>query len=165
MAASGTVTNGFELTQILASSSTRPESVAMPVRVTAPVGYSAGTGSKQIDKIAYQALSFTGAVQTIDLSTIVCTDGSAGFSKVRFVRIYNDATNAAHTLVVGNAASNPLAPWFSATTVTETVEPNGCFTKDKPLGTTGWTVDSTNKNLKLDPGANTFTGRLFVGGN
>lgn len=169
MAASGTVDLKVGWTMTLAASATQPESQGVSVRSRATAGetitYTAGTAANQINKTAYLRLSLAGAAQTVDFSTIICTDGSVGFSNIRELIGYNLATTSTHVATIGNAASNPFAPWASAGTVTEIVQAGGRFLKEKPIGTTGFTVDSSNKNLKVDPGANTFTFDLLIAGN
>ena len=108
-------------------------------------------------------ITFAGVAQTFDMTNLAGLRGDVeNFSVVYLIYLYNLATATGYTLKVGNAVANPFSAFFDAATDVYTL----------PMGSrmlfenhdTGWTVDATHKNLKLDPGANTFTAKILIVG-
>jgi hypothetical protein len=138
------------------------------------VTYSNGTAAGMIDLVYAKQLSLAGAVTTLDLTALTDMNGAAiNFARVRELIIQSLATTAAFTLAIGNAASNAWTGFLGATSI---------FTMPTNVGATGnyattqWSdpytvgaatgayVDGTHKNLKLDPGANTFSVNIIIAG-
>lgn len=125
-----------------------------------------GTGDGQINELYYHpALALAASTpQTLDLTALL--DPQYGrtvtFSKVKVLYVRSQSATYSHVIAVGNAASNRWsAPW-SASTVIESTYGSSPMLKTN-LGA-GWTVDASNKNLKIDPGANAQTIEILVAG-
>jgi hypothetical protein len=115
-----------------------------------------GTGNNQAD-LVYQddnTLAASGT-QDYDLTGGGLTDGlgtSLVFSTVKGVLIHNTSTSA--TLRIGNAATNPVALWFGASTDTADVKPSAVFAIHGPIS--GYTVTTNSADqLRI---TNTATG-------
>jgi len=135
-----------------------------PAMAAASPGWTNGSAAHQVSK-AYQLSGTATAVATdIDLATVICADGTTGFTRVRIFAIYNDATLDTAILTTGGG-TNPFKPYLTGTTPTISIEPGGVLFLIKPLGTLGWLVDETNKVLRLDPGAATVPFRVVIFGN
>lgn len=165
---SGKISLAVQMKDALAAAATRLVGYDVPIQpamLSASTSWANGTGANEVNK-AYQ-LSGTTTISTpvdIDLATVVCTDGTTGFSYVRIVIIFNDATNSAHVLTLGGG-TNPFKPYLAGTTPTYGIEASGVYFAIKPLGANGWTVDGTNKTLRLDPGAAAIPYRVVVFGS
>lgn len=160
----GSVTQQVQISDSI-SPGTGLSNYTIPVTPSQTTSYqTSGSGANQVSK-SYQG-SFTLAVstpQTIDLTSVVCTDGTTGFATVREVHIFNDATATAKDLSL-DAPSNYFAYWL-ASAVVETVPSGSSVRHACPNNTAGWTVDGTHKLITLDPGANTFAVRIVVLGS
>lgn len=163
-AINGSVTTSASITQALdAGAGGRITAYNVPIQPSETESYTAGTGANMANKVAQAAGSAAAAVVDIDLSTIVCVDGSTGFTHIREVLVFNDDTIDAHTLLMG-LGTTPFAPWLAGTTPTIEIRGGASERKSKPLGTLGWVVDSTHKIFRLDPGSNTVAYRVvFLG--
>ena len=165
MSANGSFTKTIDFAHLFPAASNRPTAGNILLKPGAKrTVWSPGTGSKQINKWAYKAISFAATPQTIDFTAIVCGDDSVGFSHIRGIAIENAATNALHKITAGNA-TNPLAYWLSAATTTWEIDPGEVWSKELWLPAAGYVIDSSHKNLKLDPGAYTFLAYLFAWGD
>lgn len=112
-----------------------------------------------------------GATTTIDLTALVGPDGSA-VTLATLVGVYIQVTSATGLLRVGNAAADAHALTFGAATHTITLHPGpdassrgpGLAIAD-PSGT-GWVVDGTHKNVKLENthGSESVTYVAYFGG-
>lgn len=174
---SGTVSVGVALKESLAASTARLVAYDVPVLPSNGYTFSDGTGagavsvSSNVGAITlkgtkiYQASGSAAAANVdIDLTTVVNIDGTTGFSTVRGIMIFNDATTDAFILSTG-AGTNPFKPYLSGTTPTYAIEPGGVFVAFKALNAAGWTVDASNKVVRLAPGSNTVPYRIVVVGN
>lgn len=174
---SGSVGVTLQLKETLASSSARLFGYDVPIQPnntytvsngsaagTVTISSNSGTIAISANKI-YQASGTASATPTdIDLTTVTNVDGTTGFSYVRGVIIFNDATTTTYTLSTG-AGTNPFKPYLSGTSPVLAIDPGGMFFVMKPLGTNGHTVDSSNKVLRLDPGSNAVPYRVVVFGS
>ncbi len=162
-----TIGLNVNIVDTLAVSAGRLTSYVVPVQLSVSTSYADGTAANQANRVYQFSGSAAGAPVSIDLSTVVCADGTTGFTKVRELIIFNDATNAAYTLAFGNdgVGTNLFIPMLAGTTPQVAIEPSFPQRFGKPIGTTGWTVDSTHKNIRLDPGVNTVAYRVVVLGN
>lgn len=130
----------------------------------AAINITPGTGNGQCNLLWGKTITLTGSSpQTLDLRSLTGPFGQVvTFSRVKVLYVRSQSTTYTHTVTVGNASTNIWsAPW-SSTTVTETTYGSSPMIKTN-LGA-GWTADATNRNLKLDPGANTQTVEVFVVG-
>lgn len=138
----------------------------IPVQPPATVlSYAAGTAANQIQKVAAPSGSAAATPASIDLTTIVCVDGTTGFAHWREIVVYND--NTTNVLTWDFTATNANTAMFGAGGVTAkvTIEPGTFARFSKPLGSAGYTVDSTHKIISLDPGANTIAYRVIILGD
>lgn len=105
-----------------------------------------GTGSGQAQKHYYGLHTLAGSASTtLDLSSL-----GGGFTKVKRLALRLRNAAAGVKIVVGNAASNPFAPWASSATVTEDV----ADLLYRRSAVDGWTVSGSAKNIKVEnPGA------------
>lgn len=160
---SGSVTQQVQVSDSI-SPGTGLSNYTIPITPSQTTNYTNGSGASQVSK-AYQA-TFALAVstpQTVDLSAVVCTDGTTGFATVREVQVFNDATATAKDLTL-DAPTNYFAYWL-ASAVVETVPSGSSVRHACPNNTAGWTVDGTHKLITLNPGTNTFQARIVVLGS
>lgn len=132
---------------------------------TVTISSNAGTITVKANRV-YQASGNANATPTdIDLTTTINVDGTTGFSYVRVLLIFNDATTDAYTLTYGEG-TNPFKPTLSGTSPTHAIDPGGVFPIIKALGTNGHAVvNSTNDIVRLDPGANNVPYRVVILGS
>lgn len=173
----GSVSFAMNLRESLAASATRLIAYDVPVSPSNSYTFSNGSGAGTVtissnagtitvsgNKV-YQASGTASATPTdIDLSAVTNVDGTTGFSYVRAIIIFNDATTTAYTLSTG-AGTNPFKPYLSGTSPVLAVNPGSFFAAFQPLGTNGYTVDGSNKTVRLDPGANNVPYRIVVVGS
>ncbi|HXS24479.1 MAG TPA: hypothetical protein VN719_09630 [Gemmatimonadales bacterium] len=134
----------------------------VPIQPNANYSYTPGTGANQMNK-GYQASGNAAAAPvSIDLTTVVCVDGSTGLAHVRELLIFND--DPTHTLNWDMTIVNSLLGPFTVATKW-TIPPLSHARIANPASAAGWTVDSTHKIVDLDPGANTIAYRLVAGGD
>lgn len=110
-----------------------------------------GTGDEQINALYQKVISFSGTTpQTLDLTALTEEfSRTVTFSKVKVLYVRSKASSLNYTITIGNSGSNDFyGPW-SAATVTETVYGSSPMLKTN-IGA-GWTVDGSNKNLKMTP--------------
>jgi hypothetical protein len=158
----GSVKHNVGITDTLAAGTTRPSAVEYAFRIEKSVVYTNGsTAANQANRTYYFSGTATATPTTINLSTIVCADGSVGMTHVRELWIYNDDTVDTETLTCFGGTT-PFAPHLAGTTPTQVIWPGGLpggFSK--PLGVAGHAV-STNVNVKIDPGAATVPFRVYI---
>lgn len=153
MAVSGQITLGTSITNTSTTNTagTKSESIQLG---TSPISITDGSGNNQFAKVVSGVLSLVASTpQELDLSSVTGALGSVSFSTIKYIRLYNRATNSAYKVTVGGASSNAFLPGLGGTTPTYEVQASGIDIKLRPLGA-GWTVDGTHKQLKFDPGAN-----------
>ncbi len=125
-----------------------------------------GTGSGQASKGFTRSGTLTATSIDIDLYSIANTFETLTNSKLKLILIFNDATGDGEFLTVGGASSNPWYAAFGGSTQTVKVGP-GMFL---PLGSpklqtaSPLTIDSTNRNLKLNSGSATIPYRIIFAG-
>lgn len=124
-----------------------------------------GTGNGQCNEQWGRVITFASSTpQTFDLRALPGRFGTTiVLSRVKVLFIRSRSATYTHTLTIGNASTNVwFAPW-SGSTVTETMFGGGCPMLKTNLGA-GWVVDSTNRNLRIDPGSNAQDVEIFVAG-
>ena len=151
-----TVTSG------VVSSQTLPASIALTTQ------YTNGTGAGAIDLIhAKQYALVASTPQTIDLSAIADLSGATvNFARVREFVVQVVTTTAGDNVTLGDAASNAFSAFWGATG-TNVVFAGTVYHVADPTSVgagVGAIVDSTHKNVKLDPGSNNVTINLIVAG-
>lgn len=174
---SGNIAVTAQLRESLAASATRLQGYDVPIQPSNTYTISDGTGAGTVTVSSgagsitlkgtriYQAAGTAAASNVdIDLTAVTCVDGSTGFSYVRAILIFNDATTTAFTLTTG-AGTNPFVPYLGGTTPTVIIDPGSMFMAYRPLATNGYTVDSSNKTVRLAPGSNSVPYRIVVVGN
>jgi hypothetical protein len=160
----GSVKLQSSISESLAAGATRAAQVTVPLSLESTTTYTDGSAANMVNDTYYFSGSAAGTPTTINLSTIVCTDGTVGLTYIREIIIANDATNSAYTLIYGGGTT-PFTPELAGTTPTEIIQPGTAKrVVSKPLGTTGHVV-STAVNVKLDPGANTVAFRIWIFGS
>jgi hypothetical protein len=112
--------------------------------------YVDGTGANQAQKHYHKKHTLAGAASvTIDLNAAVDERGvTHNFANIKEVMIRLRTPTTTVKVVVGNAASDPWAPWLSSATATEDVFSK--LRRSNPVD--GWTVPAA-ANLKIaNPG-------------
>lgn len=175
---SGSLSFALQLKETLAASAARLFGYDVPIQPsntysisdgstagTVTITTNAGSITVKANKI-YQASGTASATPTdIDLTATTNVDGTTGFSYVRGIIIFNDATTDAYTLTTG-AGTNPFKTYLGGTSPTLAIDPGGMFMLMKPLGTNGHAVtNSSNDILRLDPGANNVPYRIVIFGS
>lgn len=151
------VTTGGEFSAVCAVAGLTGGGNAGLKTFTQPDFSDVATISNRVQKVGYvvgSALAAGGTV-TIDLTALTGPDGSA-VSLATLVGCYIQVTSTTGLLRVGNAAANAHSLSFGADAHTITLYPGpdassrgpGLAVAD-PSGT-GWVVDGTNKNVKLE---------------
>lgn len=101
----------------------------------------------------------------IDLTTTANADGSTGFSYVRALIIWNDATTTGYTLTTG-AGTNPFKSYLTGTSPTRVIEPGTFEPIVQVLSTNGYAItNSSNDIVRLDPGSNDVPYRVLIIGS
>ena len=135
---------------------------------SAPLEFTSGTGAGAINKMGYGSISLAAAATTVALdavsSTITNWVGDTAFTKIKELYIYNAATaGTTKPVTVGAAASVAFVGPMGGTTPTQAIDAATALHWTSTEAN-GWSC-STNKNLKLDPGANTVTVYIVIAGN
>ena len=160
----GTVNLQVSLTDTLPVGATRLTAYPVPAKpADASIAYSNGTGANQGQKFYMTSQTATAAVVDTDLTAVVCSDGTTGFTNFRELVIYNDHATANLTFGLG---TNPVTSLFmGGTTPTLIIAPGGVFRHTVPLGANGLVISGTAKVARVDPGAATVPFRMIVVGN
>jgi len=125
-----------------------------------------GTGADQINKFWSADFNLAGSATTYDFTSLTGPRGTVTFAKIKGICVYVSTATDGYVLTLGNAASNQWYAPFSGSTVTEKVLAGGVWLRvaHSAQSTNPWTVDSSNKSFKLDPGVNTIAGTIIVWG-
>lgn len=151
----------------LAGGASTSSNVRLP-NAYAPINFSNGTLAGQVSVKWFDSRTYASSTPvTLDLTTLAgaaTNTGSAAFAKVKVFAIYNnEVADSGKDLIIGNAAATPFAGPFGGTAPTITVKA-GCSFVIYDLSTAGWAC-GTNKNLKIDPGANNVSASIVLAGN
>lgn len=159
-----TVSGGFNesVTSGVITTQTLPASIALTTQ------YKNGTGAGAVDTIYAKQITFVASTpQTLDLTSLTDLGGaSISFARVRELIIQVVSTTAGWNLTLGNAASNAFSAFWGATG-THTVMAGSILyiTDPNTVGSSvGAYIDSTHKNLKLDPGSNAVVANILIVG-
>jgi hypothetical protein len=133
----------------------------------APITFANGAAAGQVTIKWADTRSYAAAPVTYDLTALTAAasnTGAASFGKIKIIAIYNnEAANSGKDLIVGGGATLPFTGPLAGTTPTYTIKA-GCAWVHFDLSLLGLDC-STNKNLKLDPGANTVSASVVFAGN
>jgi hypothetical protein len=110
------------------------------------------------------ALTFTASTpQTFDITNLSGPRGSTvTFATVKAIYIVNLATTSGYTLTFGAPGTNGWYAPFDAITDTYAIPMNSRYLLENADTSTGWTVDSSHKIIKLNPGSNALTARIII---
>ena len=123
-----------------------------------------GSGADQANKQWSKRATLTATSVTHDLTALTGTFGTVTFTKIKLLVLVNESTTDGAFLTLGNAASTQWAAPFGGSTQTLKVGPGQALVLGslKAQSTGAWTVDASNKSLKIDAGAATITYKLVL---
>jgi hypothetical protein len=163
---SGTIKLVVGITDALAAGATRLTAFNVPVQPEHSLTYADGTTAGLANRVYQAAGTLTISTPiSIDLATAGCVDGSVGFTRVRELFIYNTHASAPLKFGEDGVGTNVFVGTLLGTTPQFQIEPGSVMWMSKPLGSTGFLVDGTHKNLRLDPLAVAVTYKVVVLGN
>lgn len=171
MSVKGSLYAYFDFAETLAPFTTEAVVRALRAGVN-PLTFSDGSGDSAVTKIWTYRESLASTSRTWDLTALPVSNLSGtgtgsplqSFSKIKVLLLYNEGTDG-QIVYLGNAASNP---WYA---FTDTAAARVKAMPGIPLilgysltqTTNPWTVDATNKNLKIETSA-TITYSLLLAG-
>lgn len=171
----GSYTATFTANTLMPVSATNLNAYSVPVSYTYTQTYASGSTASSILKTATITDAGTGAtswdlfVTTSGATSVLCADGTYGFTHIREVMIVNRAATTAFLLLMDSSAANT---WLDGTIITTSgttakisIPAGSCFHMSCPINTAGWVVDNTHKVLKLDPGGNTVPYTVILAGD
>ena len=130
-----------------------------------------GSGDYQATKIWSYRESLAATSRTWDLTALPVSNVSGtgtgspvqSLSKVKAILLLNEGTDG-QILYLGNAASNAFCPFVSSSTARLLCMPGLPLILPNVLtqASAAWTVDASNKSLKIDAGAATITYTLAL---
>lgn len=147
----------------------------LPASITSLVNYTNGTGAGQINLCYAKALTLNATPTTLDLTSITALDGSTvNFARVRELFVLNLNSTGGQIVTVGS--SGGVGSAFSAfqgasgTTfihpaITSSVASATMLRWSDPSNvgaSSGAVTGASNKNVKLDPGANSVTVQVVI---
>jgi hypothetical protein len=137
---------------------------AIPVSTTHStlVSYSNGTSALQASKSAYLSATYSAGTD-VDISAVVCVDGTTGLTHVRTLVLVNNSTTV--SITVGGSASNAFEYFVGATGDKVQLAPGARLLLECPNDATGWLVDVTHKNLKIAAVTGTAVVEIFALGD
>jgi hypothetical protein len=154
------------LVDTLVAGATRLNQVTVPVQPAHSLTYADGTTAGLANRV-YQA-SGTATISTpfdVNLLTVVCVDGTTGFSRVRELIVYNDHASAPLKFGNDGVGTDLFLGTLLGTTPQYQIEAGSAMRMTKHTGSTGFLVDATHKNLRFDPLAVAVPYRIVVLGN
>lgn len=162
MACSGTIAVTIDVLETSTANTIGP--AKDNVNTSQSITWTDGSGASQANKQWSKTATLTATSATFDLSGLTGTFGTVTFTKIKALVLINTSTTDGAMLTVGNAASNVWAAPFGGSTQTVKVGPGSCLILSAMTAqsTGAWTVDSSNKNLKIDAGSATITYKLIL---
>lgn len=149
------------------------QTLQLQTGITLGINYSSGTGTQQVDLIYAKQLTLSATPTTLDLTSLADLVGSSySFFRVRELIITNLASVGGQTLSLGSTGG--VASGFSGfwgTSAVVTIPPAVGQTTGNTVrfadpwstsSTSGAVVGASNKNIKLDPGANSFNVNVII---
>lgn len=147
----------------------------LPAGISQALNYTSGTGAGQINLIYAKQLTLNATPTTLDLTNLADLTGSSySFARVREIIIANLASTGGQTLTIGS--SGGVGSGFSGfwgTSATITVHPATASAVGSAnivrfadpfntSSTSGAVVGASNKNILLNPGANSFSVNVII---
>jgi hypothetical protein len=160
---SGEISLSCNVKATLPETASRPSSSVVTFPILEKVSYSLGDASDQISKAFYYSDSLVGAAFVLNLSTMVCIDGTVGMTHVRELIIINKGDSETEFLTLFGGA-NAFKPHLIGTDPTERLEAGSTFRLSKPKWPLGFVVGS-NVNMSIDPGLLTIPVKIYVFGS
>lgn len=157
---SGTSTLSVSWMDSLAVGATRVSPVVVPFRPTDhSITWGDGTAANSAQRHFAKNTTLAATTIDIDLTAILCSDGTTGMTHWREIVVYNDSLTDDLTLGLG---TTPITVRFmGGTTPTIIIPPGGVFRQTKPLGTVGHVVAGA-PILRLNSAAATIAYRLGI---
>lgn len=162
MAVSGTISVAIDALETSTTNTIGP--AKDNVNTSVSIAWTDGSGASQANKQWSKTATLTATSATFDLTSLTGTFGTVTFTKIKGLILINTSTTDGAMLTVGNAASNVWAAPFGGSTQTVKVGPGSCLVLSAMTAqsTGAWTVDASNKNLKIDAGSATITYKLVL---
>jgi hypothetical protein len=161
---SGSIILKSTIVETLADDATRTETEAVSFGTTKTTTYTDGTTAGKCNRVYYREFTATATPYVLNLSTIVCNDGSVGMPYVRDGLVIHAGTVDGQNLTYGGGTT-PFVPELGGTSPTETIQAGTAKRLfSKPLGATGHAVGA-NVNFRLDPGSATISGTILILGH
>lgn len=153
----------FTRTDTLTTGATDQQKAVLPAN-SAPMEFTSGTGISQVNKLWVRTVSLSASTPvTLDLTALTGGVGDTSFAAIKSITFINHETaGGGKDVTVGAAASTPFTGPLGGTTPTIDVQAGTSLPWVNPEAA-GWAC-GTNKNLKLDPGANAITLSLVIAG-
>ncbi len=163
---SGSVTLTVAFADTIAAATANLSAYTRQVSKTVTNSFSNGTTAGLANKLYAATVTCAAAPVSVDLTTVTCYDGTTGFTTVRALLIINEDTNVLHTVKFGDdgVGTALFLGGLLGTTPQRTIQASDFYSDQKLLGATGFAVDGSHKNVRLDPGANTVSLTLIVAG-
>lgn len=139
----------------------RPVVLDVPLPFNVTLKYNDGNAAKQAKKTFYHKTQAVGAIYSLNLSTMICTDGSAGMTHIRELFVFHDGTDEAYYIDLFDGV-NAFRPHMTGTS--ERCEAGDFVRVCKSGGALGYPVGSNNI-LYLNPGVNTVPFRICILGS
>lgn len=136
--------------------------INQPESTSSPYSLADGTGSGQANDHCVRTVALSASTpQTLDLTSIVDDNGETHtFTKIKYARFRCTSEDGTEKVTVGNAASDPWTPGFSAATTTFEVYGASPPVEFANFGS-GWDCQ-TATDLKLDPGSDALTIEIIL---
>jgi len=165
---SGSCASNAQATQI-------PANPNLPAYAISPIVYTSsfgnGTLADQIDFVFYTTLSLVASTpQTITVNSpgSDILGNTVTFTKIRRLRIRNNANADGKIVTISPGASNPWLAIMGTSTSTVIIQPstanNSGWVEFVSPNTSGYATSGTSTSLKLDPGTNTMTVDIEIWG-
>lgn len=133
-------------------------SISFPATLSQRVSFADGTGSGQAQHLAIVSLAVPVAGIEIDLNAMVHPFGTANFTAIKGIVIYNSSATAAEIVTVGGSTANVFL-FGSSSANTFAVQPGDCF--QQTWSVTGQTTSSKN-TIKFAAASGTVTTYVYV---
>lgn len=162
MACSGTI--GVSIDALETSATNTIATAKDNVNTSVSIAWTDGSGANQANKQWSKTATLTATSTTLDLTSLTGTFGTVTFTKIKALILINTSTTDGAMLTVGNAASNQWYAPFGGSAHTVKVGPGSCLVLSAMTAqsTGAWTVDASNKSLKIDAGSATITYKLVL---
>lgn len=145
----------------------------LPASITQALNYSSGTGAGQVNLCYAKRLTLSASATTLDLTSLADLSGtSVSFSRVRELIVMNNASTGGYVCSVGSPAGSAFSGFQTTSAITlvhaaitSSVATQTMLRWSDPSNvgaSSGAVTGASNKNVKLDPGANSFTVDVII---